>query len=490
MSRFALLVLAVFGSPAVLAFGVDPEEVKQSLRLATSFMSEKISVHGGYAWTSSADGHYSNGEGVAGPNRIWVQPPGTPAVGMAFLNAHGATGDASHLKAAQAAAEALIQGQLRSGGWGYSIEFDPAARAKIPYRVEPQGAKEKIATTPKPGGWDVWRQRKYKTNKTLIDDDTTPAAIRFLARLDATLEFKDAAVHEAAAYALRSTLGAQYPVGAWGHNYDRFAMETPSESHYPVLQATYPDSWTRVSTNDFHGCYMLNDRITLNMIRTMLVAAEVYQDDRYRKSAIRGGEFLLRAQMPDPQPAWAQQYDRKMQPVWDRKFEPPAITGGESQDVLDTLLLLYRKTKDKRFLESFRRAYVYLKSSLRQDGRLARYYELKTNRPIYFSKDYKLTYDDREMPDHYGFIIDSRLEPLLLDYKKAVGQRKETPVTRSDLESQVAEILQAQRADGAWLEPGFVRDAQAKKVIPSEGVVQSQTFIDNVAVLCDYLKAQ
>ena len=297
-------------------------------------------------------------------------------------------------------------------------------------------------------------------------------------------------MHDAAAYALRSTLGAQYPVGAWGHNYDRFGMETPSKSHYPVLSASYPEAWTRVSGNDFNGCYMINDRATPNMIQTMLLAADVYDDDRYRNSAIRGGEFLLRAQMPDPQPAWAQQYDRHMHPVWDRKFEPPAITAGESQDVIRTLLVLYRDTQDKRFLEPIPPALAYLKSCLRPDGRLARYYELKTNRPIYFTLDYKMTYDDRHMPDHYGFIVASQLDQLERDYRIILADRMTPPTRRRDLEGEVRTALSTQNADGAWLEPGFVRDGDGRKVTPPEGVVQSQTFIDNVKRLCQYLGAK
>src|SRR4029077_9180464 len=105
---------------------------------------------------------------------------------------------------------------------------------------------------------------------------------------------------------------------------------------------------------------------------------------RYRAAAERGGAFLILAQMPEPQPAWAQQYDRKMHPVWDRKFEPPAITGLESQDALETLLLLHRKTGDRKYLAPIPRALDYLKKSRLPDGRIARFYELKTNRPFYF----------------------------------------------------------------------------------------------------------
>ena len=74
----------------------------------------------------------------------------------------------------------------------------------------------------------------------------------------------------------------------------------------------------------------------------MLEAARIYDEPRYRAAAEKGGEFILLAQMPEPQPGWAQQYDRDMHPAWARQFEPPSITGGESQGIMRTLLLLSR----------------------------------------------------------------------------------------------------------------------------------------------------
>ena len=84
-----------------------------------------------------------------------------------------------------------------------------------------------------------------------------------------------------------------------------------------------------------------------DMIDTMLLAHRVYQDDRYLDAARQAGDFLILAQMPDPQPAWAQQYDAQMHPVWGRKFEPPAISGGESQEILFALMRLYAATGEK-----------------------------------------------------------------------------------------------------------------------------------------------
>ncbi len=486
----AFVSVSVPSASADDANAVELAAARASLMKATQFMRQRVSVDGGYSWFSSADGKLSHGEGVAGRERVWVQPPGSPAVGMAMLDAYKATGDRVHIQAAYDVAEVLMRGQLRSGGWGYSIELTESARKKIPYRVGPLGGRDRIPSFEHPGGWDIWRKRRYKTNKTLIDDDTTPSAIRFLASIDEALDFQDAPVHEAVAYALESAMAAQYPIGAWGHNYDRFPQQTPSKTHYPVLKASYPEDWKRKSSNDFTGCYMLNDRQTMNMIETMMLCAKIYNDDRYWYSARRGGEFLILAQMPDPQPAWAQQYDRFMNPVWDRKFEPPAITGGESQDAMRTLIRLYRETKDKQFLEPIPKALAYLRTCVREDGKLARYYELKTNRPIYFDKQYKITYDDSQMPDHYGFIRKSRLDTIEAEYDAAMKdpQKPWGQPSLEKLRAETVKILADQNDQGAWLEPGFVRNEDGKKVTPKEGVVSSQTFVGNVEVLCELIR--
>ncbi len=40
----------------------------------------------------------------------------------------------------------------------------------------------------------------------------------------------------------------------------------------------------------------------------MLDAWEIYHDERALAAAKKGGDFLLLAQMPDPQPAWCQTF--------------------------------------------------------------------------------------------------------------------------------------------------------------------------------------
>ena len=152
-------------------------------------------------------------------------------------------------------------------------------------------------------------------------------------------------------------------------------------------------------------------------------------------SAEKGGEFMLLSQMPEPQPGWAQQYDHGMHPAWARQFEPPSITGGESQSVMRALMLLYRETGKLKYLEPLPRALGYYQRSILPDvenpseirrracpGRtpcVARFYELKTNRPLYVTKGtrvtaagqgvtnvdgYALSYSDQSVITHYAVL--------------------------------------------------------------------------------------
>jgi hypothetical protein len=463
------------------------------MRRAGAFFRNQVASGGGYVYVYSSDLKHRQGEGVAGPLTIWIQPPGTPAVGDAFLDAYAATGDRFYLDAAHEAGLALVKGQLNSGGWYYRVELDPARRGEFRYRVDRTAPTRSAKETEDEavGGWDLWKKRQHKDNITIIDDDTTPAAVRFLCRLDRALDRQDRSINDAVLYALDSLLKAQHPIGAWSHNYDSYPLHSPDPAYYSMIEASYPKEWSRTWTKDFNGGYSINDRVSLNMIKTLLYAAEVYNDGRYRAAAERGGTFLIWAQMPDPQPAWAQQYDRQMHPVWDRKFEPPAITGLESQDALETLLLLHRKTGEKKYLAPIPRALDYLKKSRLPDGRIARFYELKTNRPLYFTRDYELTYDGSRVPTHYGFVFDSRLGAIEASYlrqqKGAVPREDERPALTPELTASVRTIIASQDARGAWTEPGTVRDLEGRKVQSDDGVISSATFIANMRALASFI---
>ena len=116
--------------------------------------------------------------------------------------------------------------------------------------------------------------------------------------------------------------------------------------------------------------------------------------------------------MPDPQPGWCQQYTQQMVPMWARKFEPPAVSGWESQDAMRTLIRIARVTGDKKYLEPIPKALAYFNKSLLPDGRVARFYELRTNKPLYMNARYELTHDDTAAPDHYGWKQPARFKEI------------------------------------------------------------------------------
>ncbi|MDZ4688688.1 MAG: pectate lyase [Planctomycetaceae bacterium] len=479
MKSLSLIAVGFVFAGTTVAQAADdlPKAAAEALHRGVEFFHQKVAKHGGYVYLSSDDLKKSEGEGKTGPDTVWVQPPGTPAVGSALIEAYQRTNDPACLAAAKDAGEALIQGQYRSGGWSNSIDFDPAVRAKTAYRVD----------QPLP--------KKRQFNVSTFDDDKTPAALRCLMQLDQALNFKDERVHEATTFALDSVLKVQFPNGAWAQGF----QDVPDPAKHPVLKASYPVDWPRKHPGgDYWWFYTFNDNNISRMIETMLLADDIYDDPRYRAAALKAGDFILLAQMPDPQPAWAQQYDFAMHPVWARKFEPTSISGGESQQLIGTLMDLYNESGDKKYLEPIPRALAYLKKSQLPDGRLARFYELKTNKPLYFVKDtYELTYSDVNLPTHYGFQVSSNLDKLQQRYDevsrwtpaKVQAEREKKPGVGkiSSLEKRVQQIIAAQDQRGAWVEDGKFK--HHGKGDDTTRMISSATFIKNVDTLSQYLAA-
>lgn len=483
-----------------------PADARSAITRAVAFFHDRAARHGGYVYRYSGDFTLREAEGIPGPDTIWIQPPGTPAVGEAFLQAHQATGDPACLKAAVDAARALSRTQLASGGWDYSGHFDAANRAKWLYRRDAGGKPLDRSNAPRgEAGWHVWRERRHKdTNSSTLDDDVTQSALRLLIRVDQALGFKDPEIHEAAQYGLEAILSTQYPAGAWSASFDVYPAAPPDPARYPLKQASFPSSWSRTWPKDFTGCYVTNDNMHATLIRTLLLAGQTYRETRYTDAARRAGDFLLLAKMPDPQPAWAQQYDADMQPVWSRAFEPPAISGRESQAVMWSLLTLAAATSDRKYLGPIPSAVAYLRRSRLPDGRLARFYELQTNKPLYFrrgkgGKGHELTYDDDRTASNYGWKWDSELDAI-----EAAGKRLaaggvapglyQLPPAPAPTDAEIDAVLADLGAAGAWIERegdrGIMRDASGRKTQPAAGVVHSDTFVKNLGLLSSWLRAK
>lgn len=185
------------------------------------------------------------------------------------------------------------------------------------------------------GGGDSNRPR----NVTTLDDDVSQSALRFVIRLDEALGFKDHEIHEAVAYAIQQLIRVQYPNDAWPQGYDHY----PEPERFPIRAASYPETGLRKwpGSRNYWEHYTLNDNSYTKTIEMLLKAVRTYAKSQalsksqplagVAQAAVRQvDEFLWLAQMPEPQLAWAQQYDFEMHPSWARIFEPPAISGGES----------------------------------------------------------------------------------------------------------------------------------------------------------------
>lgn len=465
MTRLWITLIGV----ALLCYGTAradeanlPADARAAMKKAATYYRSRVASHGGYVYYYTTDLKRRWGEGEFGPETIFVQPPGTPAVGMAYLAAWDATGDRFYLDAAREAADALVRGQLVSGGWTQAIHFAPPKRGRMGKYRKGRG-----------GSW----------NFSSLDDDQTQAALAFLARADEALGFKDKDIHEAAQFGLAALLKAQFPNGAFPQGW-----QEPVAAQ-PVLMARFPDyDWkTQNRVKDYWNYYTLNDNLAGAVAQTLIVAHQVYGDAKYKAALSKLGDFLLLAQMPDPQPGWCQQYNYGMFPIWARKFEPPAITGWESQDVMETLIRIARHTGDRKYLEPIPRALAYFRKSLLAGGTVARYYELQTNKPLYMDKSYRLTYDDSSAPSHYGWKQPARFDAIEKSYQAAKeGRAVEPPAPPTPAE--VRRILAALDGEGRWVLPYNGEPLVGQPKFPDGFLyISSAVFNRNIETLSAYL---
>ena len=268
----------------------------------------------------------------------------------------------------------------------------------------------------------------------------------------------------------------------------------------PTKAASFPpyDWRTEGRVKNYWEMYTLNDNVPGYVARTLREAHRVYQDPKYLDAVRRLGDFLILAQMPAPQRGWAQQYSYDMHPIWARKFEPPGVSGDETQESIETLLLIHALTGDDKYLTPIPEALAWQEQSLLPDGRLARYYELQTNRPLYMNRDgvkYFLTYDDKDLPDHYGWKSESRIPELRRAYaavragQSAAGAAEETVTARS-LETDAQRIIADLDAQGRWVSTfAGERLVGQPKFKPGEKYLSSEVFSANVTLLSRYLAA-
>ncbi|MBI2300635.1 MAG: pectic acid lyase [Armatimonadetes bacterium] len=480
MPRRSLLLLAVCLAYRAIA-APDPAHVTDAIRRAVTYAREHLESHGGYVWWYRTDLAEQAGEGGPAPrSTIWVQPPGTPAVGATYLRLHQVTGDERFLQAATAAGEALARGQLASGGWQAHIDFGETVGRPLYYRHDADRGV---------------RQGK-RVNNSSFDDDITQSALRLLIRLEQRLGGRNAAVHQALGRALEAVLKAQYPNGGFPQVFDG------PVSARPVLRAGYPTTWPRTAPpdNDYWVYYTLNDGVLAHLVDTLLLAWHTLGDRRCLDAAARAGEFLLLAQMPEPQPVWAQQYDFDTHPCWARKFEPPAVTSLESAGALEALVKLWLEAGDERFLAPLPSALRWFHANRLPNGTWPRFHELRTNRPLYMTAGtYQLTYDGSNPPPHYGWKHD--VSAQLAEVEAAVAKGRDAARAEQgrvptaaewrrraeELAPRVAQALASLDGQGRWVT--VQRQMRGVPLKRPREVLEMSVYGANLELLADYLEA-
>lgn len=453
----ALLLLCVVST----AGAVDQALVTQAneaLAKATTYLTTKVASGGGYGGVYLPDLSDQWGETHITRAQNWVQPPGSPSTGFAFLRAWEATGQQQYLDAAVQVAHSLVRTQLECGGWDYVVDHSPEGPRRWYYRTNRDSADPAL---------------KQGRNQATFDDDTTQHATRLLIAVDQAVQGHDAAVHEAMLAALDFMLRAQHESGGW-------------PQRYPPAGRGYGDFFT------------FNDSSIADCADVMMIASKAYGDQRYREAVRKCGDFIIRTQLPAPQATWAQQYDMDLKPAWARKFEPPAACGGESVGVMRLLITIALFTGEDKYLKPLPAAFDWFKRSALPNGQWARFYELKTNRPLYFTRDtYWLTYSDADMPTHYSFKGNwnpARVETQYAEITRkgltqAQAEREPKPLTAEQraraaeaMEPRVREALAAQDAQGGWITTSGPNVAQGQPRLDMQNV-QSR-----MNTLSDYLK--
>ncbi len=204
--------------------------------------------------------------------------------------------------------------------------------------------------------------------------------------------------------------------------------------------------------------------------------------------------------MPDPQPAWAQQYNPQLEPAWARAFEPPSICSSESVGAMRLLVDLYLESGDDKYLAPLPRAIAWFKRSEVAPGVWARMYELQTNKPVYGDRDGKIKYriEDLSAERQTGYSWRGAYGvPGVIAYYEEVKQAGRDAVLEKRRRSEARAVSSAGKTVRLRaLEPRAraaiaALDAEGRWVTDYKGTptVRTETFIDHLSTLSDYVEA-
>ncbi|WP_232495721.1 pectate lyase [Novosphingobium kaempferiae] len=297
---------------------------------------------------------------------------------------------------ARRVAATIVSFQTPAGGWGKNMERSGPARVPgeswVPHENLPANAREDIVSaTPE------WRY------VGTIDNNATLDEMRFLARVQAQAPGKEGdAARAAFRKGLAYLLEAQFPNGGWPQVYP--------------LQGGYHDAVTYNDDAMAQVLALLDDVAARKGDFAFVTPAEAA---KARKAAGRGIAVILSTQVRAGNGAltgWSQQHDAlTLAPVGARNFEPAALSSNESARLL--AVLMAQPSPSPQLVAAVHSGAAWLRSVAVRDkvwsnapddsgliGRhlsskpgagpiWARYYDMKTQQPIFGDRD-KSIHDD------------------------------------------------------------------------------------------------
>lgn len=335
MKRILLFILIlVFSAPR--SFAIEGESTLSAMKRATHYMMDVASYRGGFVWSYLPDYSRQWGELEAKRTMVWLQPPGTPAVGHLMLDAYHATTDEYYYQCAENIAAVLMEGQLPCGGWNYM--FDLAGE---------ESTKQWYATIGKQA-WRLEEFQHYYGNATFDDGGTMEAAeffLRMYLEKNSVDENGNNRYAEPLNKAINFVLESQYPSGGW-------------PQRYPLM---YDHPFRGLA--DYSSFITLNDDVILDAIQFLHHCRVALNRPELQEPVDRAMLLVAKLQQPKPMAGWADQYFvETLKPAHARSYEPRSVNTGTTAKIINTLISYYRQTGNKVFLQGIPDAVEWLRS--------------------------------------------------------------------------------------------------------------------------------
>lgn len=501
-----LLATALLGH----AFGQEKAtnaQVKATMKAATRFMMDKVSCQGGFVWQYLPDLSRSWGELEARRSMVWIQPTGTPSVGIVLVEAYEATRDAYYLKAALKVAETLIEGQLPCGGWNYVFDLKGEDSLQTWYETVGKNA------------WRLEEFQHYYGNAT-FDDGGTIESGNFLLRLNAHV--RDKSVSNALENVIRLVLDSQYPSGGW-------------PQRYPLM-----DGFSKNGIPDYTACITLNDDVLHKNIEFLLSCSRVLKRPALKEAALKAMRCCRDLQQKGPYPGWSDQYTLDGKPAQARTYEPRAINTATTVKCVQLMLEFFGTTGDSSFLAGIPAALNFVESQRLPDSMVAlsgkrfrgtenimtpRFVDPDSGLPLFVHRkgsnvvngSYYVDQDIRHTIVHYASQAMFDLKPL-----REAFDRKKWVETEDDLGSfpsrrPVEDVLKDFDPTGYWPSPmtttsnpyigigpaegsedttfaetmaGDAYDTSCNTVRPTQSCISTKTYLMNMQRLIRFLRAE